>query len=65
MFSPAQLNIVTRAMRLAAERFSEDAFQADIANHPRLAEQFRKQAKETRDVLRMRGALRDHLMRIL
>lgn len=42
--------IAVHALRVAADRFDEDAKVAREANQPRLAEQFEKQARESRQL---------------
>lgn len=45
-----QMQIIIHALSVAADRFIENAHTSDMANQPRLAEQFRKQAADSHRV---------------
>lgn len=50
LLSPQTLQVITHALTVSADRFDEDARVADEAGFPALAEQFRRQAKDSRAV---------------
>jgi propanediol dehydratase small subunit len=50
LLSPDERATITHGLRVASDRFDEDAKVARQAGHPRLAEQFERQAADSRQI---------------